>query len=155
MVLVIFLSILLPGNASFANDFSHFNAWQANSYGSGVILMPAELPVQRPCVLCQETMGRQSASPHETQCSAAVVWLRSTGGGQGLGTAFIIPVLSPLCCLLLLHLLLLVLASEIGNPWRGEHCHCSQTDWDQGCAHQSSNKPSHRFHNHEDNTDKH
>ena len=115
--MVIFLSILLRGNASFAINCSHFHAWKANSCGSGVILMPAELLVQWQCVLCQETMGRQSASPHETQCSAAVVWLRSTGGGQGLGTAFIIPVLSPLCCLLL-HLLLLLLASEIGNPWR-------------------------------------
>ena len=31
-VLVIFLSILLPGNASFAIDFSHFHVWQTNSY---------------------------------------------------------------------------------------------------------------------------
>ena len=142
--MVIFLSILLRGNASFAINCSHFHAWQANSCGSGVILMPAELLVQWQCVLCQETMARQSASPHETQCSAAVVWPRSTVGGQGLGTAFIIPVLSPLCCLLLLHLLLL-LASEIGNPWRGEHCHCSQTGT-RGAPNRGHNGPSHRFH---------
>ena len=82
MVLVIFLSILLRGNASFAINCSHFHAWQANSCGSGVILMPAELLVQWQCVLCQETIVQQSASPHETQCSAAVVWPRSTVGGQ-------------------------------------------------------------------------
>ena len=45
MVLVIFLSILLPGNASFAIDFSHFHVWQANSYGSVVIFFASAVAV--------------------------------------------------------------------------------------------------------------
>ena len=45
--------------------------------------MPAELPVQWQCVLCQETMGRQSASPHETQCSSGLARVYSRRPGAG------------------------------------------------------------------------
>ena len=45
IVLVIFLSILLPGNASFAIDFSHFHVWQTNSYGSVVIFFASAVAV--------------------------------------------------------------------------------------------------------------
>ena len=133
MVLVIFLSILLRGNASFAINCSHFHAWQANSCGSGVILMPAELLVQWQCVLCQETMGRQSASPHETQCSSGLarVYSRRPGAGDSfcnsrLVSSLLPPPPPPPAA-----------AAAGQRNWKSlaRGTLTLQPDWDQGCAH--------------------
>ena len=133
MVLVIYcrVIIILQGNSSFANDFSHFRAWRANSCGSGVVLMPAELPVQWQCVLCQETIGRQSASPHETQCSSGLarVYSRRPGAGDSfynscLASSLLPPPPPP--------------AAAAGQRnWKSlaRGTLTLQPDWDQGCDH--------------------
>ena len=57
----------------------------------------AELPVQWQCVLCQETMGRQSASPHETQCSSGLarVYSRRPGAGASFYNSCLVSSLLP------------------------------------------------------------